>query len=865
MPRTIHARQTWALRLLLVGALGLVPALLLGLPAIAAADEDEDVERYLSRLGLVDAQIVHLEQVLVGKPDDAARLPLAIRLADMYATQLMTRSDNAEKYAQTLARIQGLIGRYPQAKTASLEVILLQADYTRAESLATRWLASPSDDTARREAAQILAQITPKLAELQSQLSARVAELEERLDRSDGRDAELFESAEAELRRIRAITNRATYFCAWANYYTGILHHDAKSANYATAQTLFKTALSLEDTVLGEEVVDWLELDTEWVARSVIGLGLTEAARGDLKASRLCFSWLDHAKVSPLIRDEAAYWYVRGLLNAGQVREAADYAGRRIGSFSTEATAGKVNLCVALVRGGYGATTQTAETRELGRLGVSGLAKLGQQKVLQQLLSQYKVDWEEGSGFVLRWTKGQQMLVEAEKSRSPEQYRAAQQELAAALSDESSSGEASAAAKCRYDLAMCHFRLNELKPAATLFQEAVTGLKAAGDPVAVDAAWNAFVAYSQLAKDDKRYTASAVNMLRLILNDFPNHAHARKASHLLPKLQSQTSPEEAMATLRAVPPGDPGYSMARYDLCLLLHEQWSRQRASADGDAAAMALCEAVDEYLKSATPETSPANRVKCLVLAAEASLFSTTPLVSRAELYLSRARPLTESLPPQESALANYHYQSLQVANKKLDGEARQIHADWLVKNATLPIYRQAALVAAAKGIDEAAAKATGAQRTQVLQEAFRIYGLLAQVLGTSAEELRAKTNNRVAVSKQAHYAVELGLHEDAARLLDQLVAAFPDDQGYLRRAARAHFECGRFQPSLEHWRKLVAGVKQRSPDWFEAKYYQIECLVHVDKGTARQAFDQFKLLHPDFGPADWRDKFRRLEDRL
>lgn len=844
----------------------LTATLLLGLllSCMANADEDDDVDRYLSRLGLVDAQIVHLEQVMLRK-SEAEQPAFAARLADMYATQMMGRSDDAARYNESMARINGLIGRYPAARTASLEVILLQADYTRAESLATRWLSNTADEAARTEATTILAGIAPKLESLQKQLNARVDELGEELDRSDGRNAEAFEASESELRRIRAIANRATYFCAWSKYYIGIVgRQDAKSENYVTARALFKRILAIEDTKLDEVTADWLELDTEYLARSVIGLGLTEAAAGDLAASKACFKWLDHASVPPLIRDEAAYWYVRGLLNAGQLHEAADYAAGRIGQFSGEATAGRVSLCDALVRAGYGAANSSAETRELGRLGMSGLAKLGQQKVIQQLLDRYKVDLDGQSGFVLQWAKGHQMLADAETTRDPEAYRAAQQTLTAALADEAAKGEAASSAKCRYDLAMCHFRLDEFKPAATLFQESVTGLKGAGDPLAVDAAWNAFVGFSQLAKEDKRYVASASSMLRLIMNDFPNHPHARKASYLLPKLQSQTSPEEAIATLKAVPFDDPNYALARYDLCGLLHEQWSRRRDSAEGDAAATSLCEAVDVYLRSAS-EANPPQQVKCLAWAAEASLFGKTPLVTRAEVYLAKARPLTESLPTQESALADYHYQALQLANKKLDSEGRREHSEWLVKHATKPIYRQAALVTAAKGVDEAIARASGDERTQLLPEALRIYKLLSQHLGTSAEEIRAKANCRVAVSKQADYAAELGQHEEAARLLDQLVAVFPKDQGYLRRAALAHFQCSRFQPALEHWRTLLAGVKQNSPDWFEAKYYQIECLLQVDKPTAEQALDQFKLLHPNFGPSDWRDKFRRLEDRL
>ena len=66
--------------------------LLLAAPLLAA--DDEKLERFLARLGLVELQIVQLEKSLEsGAADAATQQRLAKRLADLYAEQLMNAAD----------------------------------------------------------------------------------------------------------------------------------------------------------------------------------------------------------------------------------------------------------------------------------------------------------------------------------------------------------------------------------------------------------------------------------------------------------------------------------------------------------------------------------------------------------------------------------------------------------------------------------------------------------------------------------------------------------------------------------------------------------------------------------------------------
>ncbi|MBW3599247.1 MAG: hypothetical protein KY475_18500, partial [Planctomycetes bacterium] len=92
--------------------------------------DDEKLERFLARLGLVELQIVHVERSLEGAtagPDEQQRL--ARRLADLYAEQLMNSADDPAAYNDLVQRIEDLLARFPAANTAALQVMLLQADY----------------------------------------------------------------------------------------------------------------------------------------------------------------------------------------------------------------------------------------------------------------------------------------------------------------------------------------------------------------------------------------------------------------------------------------------------------------------------------------------------------------------------------------------------------------------------------------------------------------------------------------------------------------------------------------------------------------------------------------------------------------
>ncbi len=832
---------------------------------MAAEDQDDArVSQFLDRLGLTDIEILHLEKMLAEPQPAPERTRLGKKLADLYAAQLMSAAGDQAKSDETLARIETLIRKTPEVDTPALQVMLLQADYNHGETLVTQWIADPADVLARDEAREILAEITPKLNDYQTRLNEQVEAAIDILN--DMPEGPAYDAQQKQMLRLQAVAGRATYFAGWSNYYLGLLQVPPAQSGFDAARTAFRQLLEIGATAYADLDAEWLGLESEWRARAMIGLGLAEAAKGELESSEACFQLLRHASVARESQDQVPYWYGQGLLNAGRFEEATQFAAEEVTSYNGKISRGKFSLCVSLVRAGYGPAQEGSATgrREMGLIGLRGLAKLGQQNAVRQLIEQYKIELQDGGGFQLRWIAARRLLADAEKTKSPDDFQSAAVALQTALAAPDADQQIAAAAQCRYELAWCLFQTGQYEQAAREYQHAVTGLKGSDAESAARAAWMAFAAYQKLVASQPRFRAAAIDALRALKRDFPDHTYAQRADYYISKLsQPGTSPEATLASLEKIPADAPAYLSARYDICLLLHELW-RKAEPVDRLVAAKRLVAAVDQYLRGSANDADQSRKLKCCLLAADAALTGPPVDIELARRFLSKASPLVDQVSKQSSTAAEFHYRSLQLAGKTGDDGQRREQAEWLVRNAAGSAYELPALIIAANAIDQALAAAEGTRKMQLRDEAIGIYGRLVERLGDSPEAIAAKKNVRVAISKLAGHNFDAGRYSAAAELLEKLLAVYPASKEYLRRAALAHYEAGNLGDSLPHWRSLLAGVARNSDSWYEAKYYQLRCLLGTDPDAGRRVLGQFQLLHPDLGPDAWRDRFRALIDQ-
>ncbi len=835
------------------------------LPAVSAHGQDDDqrVEQFLARLGLVDLQILQIEQSLRGSLPLEGKQQLASRLADLYAERLMASSDDKPRYDDTLQRITALLQSIPQANTTALQVMLLQADYNRAEALIAAWIGDPQDTVAREEAQQILTRITPQLIDHQQTLNKQVEELAKQMEEMP--EGDLLQTKELQSRRVQGVAARATYFAAWSNYYLALVTGAAEKAQpYIQARDIFLHLLGFDEGLPADLEPEWLGLESIWRSRAVIGLGLSEAACGDIDACERCFDVLNDASVPAEIKDQAPYWRVRALLGAGQLARVDAYARQQIAYFQPPPTQGRVSLCVALVREGFGnpSPDRPPAERALGNLGLIGLARLGQLSAINTLIEKYQIKPAGDAGFVLLWAAGQQQFAQAEKSPAAGDYEAAAQTLQTALQSPEARTLAGPAARCRYTLGWCFYRADKWEEAAREFSNAFPGLNESKDPLAVESAWMAFAAYRKLADGQPRFATVAADALKRLEQSFPDHPYTQRGRYEMTKLLEKTDPEALVRELEAIAPGDESFPRARYDLCLLLHRLWKEQSGEPNLAKQRLdALRSAADIYLTQVTSNTDPQRKLTVCLLAADAALHHNPPQAEMARAMLADAARQASLLPDDSPQVMQYHYRVLEEAAASGDSAQRRRQAQWLADHAAGSPYEQSALVIVANALDREIGEAQPAEAAALNQQAYDVYRRLLDSLGGGDQDLASSRNAQISASRLAHYAQQVGQPAEAASLLEQLLKIAPRDRRYLQRAATAHALAGQHQQALAHWRTLLSGLPSGSDAWYEAKYHQLESLAKTDQPQAQKVFSQLQLLHPDLGGEAWQAKFTNL----
>jgi hypothetical protein len=108
-----------------------------------------------------------------------------------------------------------------------------------------------------------------------------------------------------------------------------------------------------------------------------------------------------------------------------------------------------------------------------------------------------------------------------------------------------------------------------------------------------------------------------------------------------------------------------------------------------------------------------------------------------------------------------------------------------------------------------------------------------------------------------------LERGKLDEAKKVLEgRLLPAYPKEAKYLRLAGLVYFETQENEKGLECWRLLTAGLPAGTPGWHEAKYQHMATLARLNKGDAKVAFTQYKSLYPEFGPPEFSERFKQLE---
>ena len=856
----------------------LCSSLVFGVSAVPVqADETEQLQSLLKRLNLKRLQATHLENRLKEEKNSETQSALAKQLADLYVNRLLEiQETDAASFASMVDRVNRLLLNYPETDSKSVRVLLLQAEYLQSEKSLNKWLEDRREAGIVRSAAADFERLAKKFNDYRRSLAVDINALNEKLgDRLPGREQNRIEEQMNQLTRVQA---RSTYFGGWANYYCGIAQRDLARGKtfFERGEEQFAEMLGIDLTSKFEEELDpsWLGLQSRLMAQSLVGMGLCEAAMGNVARHTLIFKILQDSSVNFSVAQKIPTWELQGYLNVDKFSEANLLAKKILSKDSEVAETERAVACVTLVRTGFSAAdsdikepSKIAIAKQLGQIGLEELVRLRRFTFIDKLVEKYNFDTS-GSSFYLQWLTGYRLYMAAEKSKQKSDFSKASTLLEQAIGMPAASSDLKSLAICRTQLAWCKFRLEDFEQAGKLFSLAIPTLKKTDRDMSVRAAWMKYESYQKLSKkktggEATKFQNLAKQSLEEVIKDYPGTDSAKNAEYQLTRLKrSSKSTAQTIADLRKINSSNPNYKSALYEICLLQQQIWWAARNDKSKFATETGTLYAACEKYVSVIGSAKPDRKIRVLMIAADAAIRQQPSDLGRAKDFLGRADLIASSV--DASKLIEYHYQHFQVAQKSGNRSGAISHAKWLMEKGNGSPYQKSAIITLARDADKQVADADATEKNLKIREAIEIYAEMVSLFGDSEEVLAKSKNSRVAVSKLASYYMQLGENSKAADFLSRLTAAVPKDRNILLRYSKSSFNAGQFAESLPSWRRLLKASKEGTNEWYEAKFHVISCLQKTDPSSAMPVYDQFRKLHPN-PPAEWKTKFASFEKLL
>ena len=112
--------------------------------------------------------------------------------------------------------------------------------------------------------------------------------------------------------------------------------------------------------------------------------------------------------------------------------------------------------------------------------------------------------------------------------------------------------------------------------------------------------------------------------------------------------------------------------------------------------------------------------------------------------------------------------------------------------------------------------------------------------------------------------------GQSRDGIARFERVLAAQPGNEQVRRRLAEVLEEtCGTSEcldKARGHWRRLESTARPGTPEWMQARYHVIHCLLRLgDQEAAARLLAITKLLYPDLGGESLQPQFAKLEEEL
>ena len=869
-----------------------VACVLVGWPACAQTASDrtpaDAVESFLASHGLDALLATHLRDRLATTTGEE-RQGVAERLADLYA-RMHAEAPTAEARASIEALGTALMKEVPDSESFSLRLNLAKARYIVAEEVAERFRMRLATDAERIEAAQSLRAVGSTFDEIGNRVQALIDSLERAEQRAtSGTDTREIRRRLDRSRRERSL---AKFYGGWTRYYRFVLEQDA--SGLAGAQVDFGWLLGSPDRPATVDRVSRTLLKYDHIARAALGCAMVASALGnDAEAER----WFDLLQTAPEVPEPVlAQVFSRRMVVYARAKRWSDL-DRLVGLRARElggnlgVTDARLLAVLAMEAGAEGASVagRAQVVESLAQVAFRSLIAHNELGQIIDLVNRYGTTPIGGAGFVpeyVRAVKAYDRALEAHTAAGGSVETPASvaanvvlfRDAAALLLQATKAPDAAAFAKDR-DRALvlggvALFLAGQFEESADRLEEAA-GVASTPERKE-EAVWLAIASLDRAVERDRPSLAPRRDRLAtLYLEQFPS---TERAARLLLRRagEGMLPDDEAAAILLSVSTESPLYSAARRYASRLLYRVWRSARGDGRSEAA-RAFLELADELAEIDRADIASTDAEASVRAAAELMvrerqvldvvMASQEPHVERARVAIDRVLVAAGGEDRLGDVASELAYRRLQIGLATDDASAIAEASDRLAMEggrfaeaADRLLYRRAVDAARAAPGDQAALRRVVAHGSRLIDRA-----------GTEATALRDPTvfglNDTVAGASAAIWRAtgEVAMRDRALAIDRAICDANLATSGVLRRRAELAEAAGAREESADAWRSLMAGYREGSTDWYEARYHTLRLLLEDDPSEAKRAFAQFALLHPGLGPEPWNERFALLGARI
>lgn len=839
----------------------------------------DQLEPFLEKLQLPRLRIRLLEKQLVQRTQELERAevseiarqaklePLAKRLLELYAKQLMQTTDGA---GQWLGETESLLRSYPNIATSSVRVAVMQAAYQQNELAFRQW---------RTEGA-VLEQVAPQLErwrELIRTLDQIQAELQRNYDdqlvviQSLGRATTELNDRLAQLESQLAHTE---YLLGWGRYFLGVLDVQNRRDHMLKADFHFREFLQIDQQqLLSQFDAKWIDWRSSWNSRAVAGLAMVQRSLDRVEASKKCFAMVLRQAENV---DAVYLWRFNSRIYIN------DYVGidELIGQFVADrrvSRAGRARFWLALADAARAIEGRARKvSRSLRREAIAGLATEFQASALRELIEENPKQWGSVEDpFLQNWVNGYLLFDALEVTARSAEYQAVEEKLNAALKQVADSGDAAKKSRrvaevlaCRFVLAQIKLAQNQLPAATTELLRLSEDWAASNRQYAMQAHWLAIGAIAKQSRLDRFRSVDAIQEIDRFRRRFPGSSFDSQAELLRMKLVSvNLTAGQAIERWESLPAGHIHANEGKLEIARMRLSQWLETKANdAQRDRRWSEFRAAIAGAAESTKNDLPVLEKV--LLLQAKAMAINEGSDLDELKLALVAAREQLEQR-NQGNGLAAAELASYEVmAGLRADDlDAAQKALSWLDDNAPQSRFRRNSLISVTRAVDK---KASAEDDPALKRQAVKLFEALIAIysdgeVAVSDARLLESANARVAHTRLAFWYLQTERADLALTLAQRLVKLFPKRTTYVRLLAQSLMATGDYKTATRHWRALSSAATAGSDAWWEAKLGVVAGLSQSGNvESAKQLIRQTELLSPDI-PVAVRASWNAMASKL